>query len=236
MEVKKNMDSLDITTGNTFPVGCGSSFNKEQVNKEKDCVEPRKQVKIESLDAVAGNTLIPVVCKDGKIVNIKEQAIYNCNYFTIMYKDCIEKRREVKITFADKYAPDARVMQHVVDYLEHYMNMPNKEHKEIPEPLPTNDLKDCVPEWDYKFVTSIHNDIEELLADERGGSLLLYLEIPPLFDLCAAYAAYVWRLGDKEACDLFHVEYQTFTPEETERLKAQNVAEFRAVDLTINDD
>lgn len=169
-------------------------------------------------------TKIPIVCKDEKILYIKEGAIKNCKYFQDMYNDCITKKIEPKITFPPGHIYDTKLMQHVIDYLEYHMD---QDFPKIPEPLPSTGLKGCVSEWDYKFITSIEDDIDYLMTS-GNPPMLIFLGIPDFLELCCAYFATIFVNGNfKECMDFFHMEPKELTKKQEEDIR--NSKEFQNI-------
>ena len=72
---------------------------------------------------------------------------------------------------------NGRILIKIKEYLEHYEK---EEPKEIGKPLPNPDFKECVGEWDFKFIKLDLDTIIELISGAN------YMGINPLLELASA--------------------------------------------------
>ena len=73
-------------------------------------------------------------------------------------KDIIDNNRELDQEISINQV-DAKNLEKIVEYLKHYET---EKPKEIPKPLPSNDLKSILSEWDYNFISPM--SIDELVG------------------------------------------------------------------------
>jgi len=91
------------------------------------------------------------------------------------------------------------VLKKVVEYLNHWSN---GEPKEIPRPLPSNNLKEATDEWDAEFIESI--DIDTVFDIINTAN---YMDIKPLLDLsCAKVASIMKGKTAEEIRQIFNIE------------------------------
>ena len=108
---------------------------------------------------------------------------------------------------------DSSILKKVKEYLEHYKD---KEPLEIERPLPSNNFKECVDEWDYNF-TDIGLDIifELILASN-------YLDIKSLLELGSAKISSILKgKTTEELKNIFNIT-NDFTPEEEQQIIEEN--------------
>jgi len=97
--------------------------------------------------------------------------------------------------------PDIRgeILRKVVDYLVHFKG---SEPKEIPRPLPSNNLLEVVDEWDVTFINSLDLDSTFDLINAAN-----YMDIKPLLDLsCAKIASMMKGKSAEEIRTMFNIE------------------------------
>ena len=107
----------------------------------------------------------------------------------------------------------SEILKKVKEYLEHYKD---KEPLEIERPLPSNNFKECVDEWDYNF-TDIGLDIifELILASN-------YLDIKSLLELGSAKISSILKgKTTEELKNIFNIT-NDFTPEEEQQIIEEN--------------
>ena len=86
----------------------------------------------------------------------------------------------------------------IKEYLEHYEN---SEPKKIAMPLPNNNFKECVDDWDYNFIDLKNEDIFEIMNAAN------FMAIQPLLDLsCAKIASLIKGKNEKEIRNLFNMK------------------------------
>ena len=85
---------------------------------------------------------------------------------------------------------DAKNLQKIIDYLKHY---DIEKPKVIPKPLPSNDLKAFVNEWDFNFINPL--TIEESIDLINAAN---FLDISDLVTLVAAKIAADMMTGPVE--------------------------------------
>ena len=100
-------------------------------------------------------------------------------------------------------------LQKIVQYLEQYEN---KDPTNPKAPLPSKNFKDCVDDWDFKFLPTELEDVFELF---QGAN---FMDIQPLMELTAAKIADVIRnLSADDIRKTFNIQ-NDFTKEEEEQM------------------
>ena len=148
-----------------------------------------------------------LVSSDGEKVEISRKAAQR----SVVVKDTIQDfpdSAEVPLINVK-----SNILKKIVEYLNHYEN---EEPKEIKKPLPSANFKECVEEWDYKYI-----DVEmEILFDIILGAN--YMNIKPLLELsCAKVASITRGKTTEENRKLFHIT-NDFTPEEEKQIAEQD--------------
>ena len=86
---------------------------------------------------------ITLVSSDGEKVEISSKAVQR----SVLVKGIIEDYPD------DAEVPlnnvKSNILKKIKEYLEHYEN---EEPKEIERPLPSQNFKECVEEWDFKYI------------------------------------------------------------------------------------
>ena len=91
------------------------------------------------------------------------------------------------------------VLKKVVEYLSHWSS---NEPKEIPRPLPSNNLKEAADEWDAEFIDSVDLDTVFDIINTAN-----YMDIKPLLDLsCAKVASIMKGKSSEEIRQIFNIE------------------------------
>ena len=120
---------------------------------------------------------IKVKSSDGKVIELSTKAASKSKLLSGVIQDYPE----------DSEFPlnkiNGATLEKVKEYLVHYQD---SEPKQIEKPLP-KDFKDCVDEWDYKF---IGDDNDQILALIFAAN---FMDIKPLLDLAAAKVATLIR-------------------------------------------
>ena len=120
---------------------------------------------------------IKVKSSDGKVIELSTKAASKSKLLSGVIQDYPE----------DSEFPlnkiSGETLGKVKEYLVHYQD---SEPRQIEKPLP-KDFKDCVDEWDYKF---IGDDNDQILALIFAAN---FMDIKPLLDLAAAKVATLIR-------------------------------------------
>ena len=120
---------------------------------------------------------IKVKSSDGKVIELSTKAASKSKLLSGVIQDYPE----------DSEFPlnkiNGATLEKVKEYLVHYQD---SEPRQIEKPLP-KDFKDCVDEWDYKF---IGDDNDQILALIFAAN---FMDIKPLLDLAAAKVATLIR-------------------------------------------
>ena len=120
---------------------------------------------------------IKVKSSDGKVIELSTKAASKSKLLSGVIQDYPE----------DSEFPlnkiNGATLEKVKEYLVHYQD---SEPKQIEKPLP-KDFKDCVDEWDYKF---IGDDNDQILALIFAAN---FMDIKPLLELAAAKVATLIR-------------------------------------------
>ena len=124
-----------------------------------------------------GEKTIKVKSSDGKVIELSTKAASKSKLLSGVIQDYPE----------DSEFPlnkiNGATLEKVKEYLVHYQD---SEPRQIEKPLP-KDFKDCVDEWDYKF---IGDDNDQILALIFAAN---FMDIKPLLDLAAAKVATLIR-------------------------------------------
>ena len=92
---------------------------------------------------------IPIKLKssDGKVFEVNDKILSLSKFL----KDMIDNNREIdqEITINEV---DAKNLEKIIEYLKHYEI---EKPKDLPKPLPNNDLKSILSEWDYNFINTL---------------------------------------------------------------------------------
>ena len=123
-----------------------------------------------------GDKKITLVSSDGEKLEISSKAVQR----SVLVKGIIEDYPD------DAEVPlnnvKSNILKKIKEYLEHYENT---EPKEIERPLPSQNFKECVDEWDYDFIGKVDDNetLENLILAAN------FLNIKPLLILLAAKIA-----------------------------------------------
>lgn len=91
------------------------------------------------------------------------------------------------------------ILKRCVEYLNHYKDI---EPREIPKPLPSENLLEVVDEWDATFISSFDLDTVFDLINASN-----YLDLRPLLDLCCARIASIMKgKSAEEIRSIFNLE------------------------------
>jgi len=109
---------------------------------------------------------------------------------------------------------DSNCLKLILEYLEHYNGNPPKE---LEKPLPSNNLKEIVDEFQYFFINKV--SLEQLIDLTSAAN---FMEITYLLDLCCAkLSSMCMDKSEEELYQTFGIE-DKFTPEDREKLKEEN--------------
>ena len=107
----------------------------------------------------------------------------------------------------------SEILKKVKEYLEHYKD---KEPLEIERPLPSNNFKECVDEWDYNFTDIELSILFELILASN------YLDIKSLLELGSAKISSILKgKTTEELKNIFNIT-NDFTPEEEQQIIEEN--------------
>ena len=130
-------------------------------------------------------TAIKLKSSDGKVFEINDKALFLSKFLN----DIIDNNRELDQEIIINKV-DAKNLEKIVEYLKHYET---EKPKEIPKPIPSNDLKSFLNEWDYNFINPI--SIEELIDLINASN---FLGIDSLIKLISAKLASEMMTGTIE--------------------------------------
>ena len=124
-----------------------------------------------------GEKTIKVKSSDGKVIELSTKAASKSKLLNGIIEDFPEDSE-----FPLKNINGA-TLEKVKEYLVHYQD---SEPRQIEKPL-QKDFKDCVDEWDYKFIGDDNTQILSLISAAN------FMDIRPLLDLAAAKVATLIR-------------------------------------------
>ena len=150
---------------------------------------------------------IILVSSDGEKVEISSKAVQK----SILVKGIIEDypdESEVPLNNVK-----SNILKKIKEYLEHYEN---EEPKPIDRPLTSQNFKECVEDWDFKFIDVELDLIFELILGAN------YMDIKPLLELASAKVASIIKgKTTEEIRKTFNIE-NDFTPEEEQQILEEN--------------
>ena len=150
---------------------------------------------------------ITLVSSDGEKVEISSKAVQK----SVLVKGILEDYPD------DAEVPlnnvKSNILKKIKEYLEHYEN---EDPKEIDRPLPSNNFKECVTEWDYNYIDIELDLIFELILGAN------YMDIKPLLELASAKVASIIKgKTTEEIRKTFNIT-NDFTPEEEQQILEEN--------------
>ena len=154
------------------------------------------------------DTKVILISSDGEKIETSAKAAMR----STLIKDSIQDCRDDIIEFTANNVK-GNILKKIVEYLEHYKDT---EPKEIERPLPSQNFKECVDEFDFNF-TEIDLDMlfEIILASN-------YLDIKPLLELASAKVASILKGKTiEEIRRTFNITNE-FTPEEEQQIIEEN--------------
>ncbi len=136
---------------------------------------------------------LALTSSDGQKVTVDEKSATRSNLLKGLIEDYTED--------TDIPMPDIRgdVLKKVVEYLVHYKEV---DPKEIPKPLPSNNLADVTEQWEVDFLNELDLDTNFDLINAAN-----YMDIKPLLDLsCAKIASLMKGKTAEEIRTMFGIE------------------------------
>ena len=154
------------------------------------------------------DTKVILISSDGEKIETSAKAAMR----STLIKDSIQDCRDDIIEFTANNVK-GNILKKIVEYLEHYKDT---EPKEIERPLPSQNFKECVDEFDFNF-TEIDLDMifEIILASN-------YLDIKPLQELASAKVASILKGKTTEEIRRTFGITNEFTPEEEQQIIEEN--------------
>ena len=150
---------------------------------------------------------ITLVSSDGEKVELSLKAVQR----SVLVKGIIEDypdEAEVPLNNVK-----SNILKKIKEYLEHYENT---EPKEIERPLPSQNFKECVDEWDFNY---IEVDLDMIFEIILGAN---YMDIKPLLELASAKVASIIKgKTTDEIRKTFNIT-NDFTPEEEQQIIEEN--------------
>jgi len=113
---------------------------------------------------------------DGKVFEVNEKILNTSKFFKELINDYPQPDQEITINQVD-----GKNLEKIIEFLKHYEN---EKPKEIPKPLPNNDLKSILSEWDYNYINPL--SIADLIDLINAAN---FLNIDDLVALTAAKLA-----------------------------------------------
>ena len=145
------------------------------------------------------DTKVILISSDGEKIEISAKAAMR----STLIKDSIQDCRDDIIEFTANNVK-GNILKKIVEYLEHYKDT---EPKEIERPLPSQNFKECVDEFDFNFTDIDLNMIFEIVLASN------YLDIKPLLELANAKVASILKGKTTEEIRRTFGITNEFTPE-----------------------
>ena len=122
--------------------------------------------------------LIPIKLKssDGKVFEVNDKILSLSKFL----KDMIDNNKGIEQEITINKV-DAKNLEKIIEYLKHHET---EKPKVIPKPLPSNDLKSILSEWDYNFINPL--TLEEVIDLINAAN---FLDIGDLIALGSAKLA-----------------------------------------------
>ena len=145
-----------------------------------------------------------MISSDGQKFEISAKAAMRSQ----LVKDSLIGNNEEEIEFnVNNVKGD--ILKKVVEYLEHYEN---EEPKEIERPLPSQNFRECVDEWDNDFIDIDLDTIFQIILASN------YLNIKSLLELASAKIASINKGKTTEDIRKIYGIQNDFTPEEEQQI------------------
>ncbi len=154
------------------------------------------------------DTKVILISSDGEKIEISAKAAMR----STLIKDSIQDCRDDIIEFTANNVK-GNILKKIVEYLEHYKDT---EPKEIERPLPSQNFKECVDEFDFNFTDIDLNMIFEIVLASN------YLDIKPLLELANAKVASILKGKTTEEIRRTFGITNEFTPEEEQQIIEEN--------------
>ena len=129
--------------------------------------------------------LINLQSSDGKVFEVNDKILSLSKFL----KDMIDNNREIDQEITINQV-NAKNLEKIIEYLKYHEK---EKPKALPKPLPTNDLKFILSEWDYNFINPL--SIEEAIDLMNDAN---FLDIEDLTALIAAKLAAHMMTGSRE--------------------------------------
>ena len=150
---------------------------------------------------------ITLISSDGEKVEISSKAVQK----SVLVKGILEDYPD------DAEVPlnniKSNILKKIKDYLDHYEN---EEPRNIERPLPSQNFKECVDEWDFKYIDV---DLELTFELILGAN---YMDIKPLLELASAKVASIIKGKTTEDIRKTFGIQNDFTPEEEQQILEEN--------------
>ena len=143
--------------------------------------------------------------EDGQIFEVEDKILLSSKFFKDLINDYPEEDQEITINQVN-----GNNLSKIIEYLKHYET---EKPKEIPKPLPSNDLKSLISEWDYNFISPL--SLEECIDLVNASN---FLDVGDLVNLACARLGAEMMTGTVEEvrekfgikCDLTEEEIKEF--------------------------
>ena len=152
------------------------------------------------------NKNITLISSDGIKEEISKKAAFRSELIINIYKI---NSKIIEIPLALK----TEVLKKIKEYLEYYED---KEPKEIENPLPSNNLRKHVDEWDFNYIDLELDNIFDIILGAN------YLSIKSLAELASAKLASIMIGKTTEQLRLLFNIKKDITPEEEKKIKEEN--------------
>ena len=131
--------------------------------------------------------LIPIklISSDGKVFEVNDKILS----LSKILKDMIDNNKGIEQEITINKV-DAKNLEKIIEYLKHHET---EKPKAIPKPLPNNDLKSILSEWDYNFINPL--TIDEAIDLLNAAN---FLDIGDLIDLAVSKLAAEMMTGSIE--------------------------------------
>ena len=154
------------------------------------------------------DTKVILISSDGEKIEISAKAAMR----STLIKDSIQDCRDDVIEFTANNVK-GNILKKIVEYLEHYKDT---EPKEIERPLPSQNFKECVDEFDFNFIEIDLDMLFEIILASN------YLDIKPLLELASAKVASILKGKTTEEIRRTFGITNEFTPEEEQQIIEEN--------------
>ena len=137
------------------------------------------------------NIFINLVSSESYMIPIEIKAAKKSNFINNFINDYPNENIEFNTI-------NYSTLKKVAEYLVHYKD---SEPREIRQPLPKKEFKDCVDMWDYEYINISNENVLEIMLAAN------FMDIKPLLELtCAKIASVIKGKSTKEIQDLLNIE------------------------------